>query len=359
MRKLATIRTVESINPIDGADRLEYITMKNLGWKVVVGKGELKVGDRIVYFEIDSALTLNPMFDFLKDRCYKRWTNSDGKVVDECYRIKTAKLRGVVSQGLAIPLTKFNDHERAGFADMEDGRDVSVDLGVRHYDEIVESYATIGGTARGSFPSSWVPKTDAERIQNLMSYFTDCKDVEFEVTEKADGSSMTVIYSPTMRPENPFFICSRNQEVEFNPADKWGLPLYKTNALGRLLGFYEDTGKEYAFQGELVGPAFNGNRDTYKESVWKIFNIWDIKEQRYLTPTERIQTTVMLGIPHVKILSTNWKVFNELPTLDAMLKFVEGKTDNGNEREGCVFKSMDGKIMFKCINNKYLLKEAD
>jgi hypothetical protein len=42
-----------------------------------------------------------------------------------------------------------------------------------------------------------------------------------------------------------------------------------------------------------------------------------------------------------------------------MLKFVEGKTDNGNEREGCVFKSMDGKIMFKCINNKYLLKEAD
>lgn len=358
MRKLATIRIVESINPIDGADRLEYITMKGIGWKVVVGKGELKTGDRVIYFEIDSALPCSPIFDFLKDRCYKRWTNADGKVVDECYRIKTVKLRGVVSQGLVVPLSKF-DATEAVFSSVEDGYDVTETLCVRHYDEIAESYKTDGGVSKGTFPSSWVPKTDAERIQNLMSYFTDCKDVEFEVTEKADGSSMTVIYSPTIRPENPFFVCSRNQELEYNPESKWCLYLEKIKIFDKLIQFYNETGNEYAFQGEIVGPAFNGNRDTYKESVWKIFNIWDIKEQRYLTPTERIQTTVMLGIQHVKILSTNWKVFDELPTLDAMLKFVEGKTDNGNEREGCVFKSMDGKIMFKCINNKYLLKEVD
>ena len=42
MRKLATIRTVESVNPIEGADRIEYITMKDLGWKVVVGKGDVR-----------------------------------------------------------------------------------------------------------------------------------------------------------------------------------------------------------------------------------------------------------------------------------------------------------------------------
>lgn len=359
MRKLATIRTVESVNPIEGADRIEYITMKDLGWKVVVGKGEVKVGDLIVYFEIDSALQCIPIFDFLKDRCYKRWTNVDGAVVDECYRIKTAKLRGIVSQGLVIPLSKFY----AGPASVhyDDGDDMTGVLGVRHYDEIKEKFAPVSGVAKGAFPSAWIPKTDEERVQNLMWMFSDpeCAETEYEVTEKVDGSSLTVAYSPSMRPENPFFVCSRNQELEYDQNTKWCVALARDGVLDKLIRFYNETGFEYAFQGELVGPGFNGNRDAYPEQHWKIFKVWDVKNQKYLTPETRQSVCARIGLEHVNVLKCGWKAFKSLDTLDKMLEFAKGKTALGHEREGVVFKSMDGNYSFKCINNKYLLNEAD
>ena len=88
-RKLATIQEIESINPIVGKDRIGLATMKGLGWHVIVNKEEIHVGDKVVYFEIDSILPKIPYFSFLEKRNY---------------RVKTMKLSGCVSQGLCIPL---------------------------------------------------------------------------------------------------------------------------------------------------------------------------------------------------------------------------------------------------------------
>ena len=52
MRKLASIRRIADIQPIEGADAIEVATID--GWKVVVKKDEFKVGDLAVYLEIDS-----------------------------------------------------------------------------------------------------------------------------------------------------------------------------------------------------------------------------------------------------------------------------------------------------------------
>ena len=51
-------------------------------------------------------------------------------------------------------------------------------------------------------------------------------------------------------------------------------------------------------------------------------------------------------------------VFSELPTVDAVLKFAEGVTENGHEREGLVFKEADSAYprSFKAVSNRYLLK---
>ena len=51
-RKLATIRKVNEIKPIEGADMIELAIVD--GWQCVVKKGEFKPGDLGVYFEIDS-----------------------------------------------------------------------------------------------------------------------------------------------------------------------------------------------------------------------------------------------------------------------------------------------------------------
>lgn len=42
-RKLASIEKIKSLEPIEGADRIEKATV--LGWELLVQKGEFKVGD--------------------------------------------------------------------------------------------------------------------------------------------------------------------------------------------------------------------------------------------------------------------------------------------------------------------------
>lgn len=66
-RQLATIQRIAALTPIEGADKIEVASV--LGWKVVVKKGDFKVGDLCVFAEIDSILPdTNPHFD-LKQKC--------------------------------------------------------------------------------------------------------------------------------------------------------------------------------------------------------------------------------------------------------------------------------------------------
>ena len=49
MRKLASIQTVNAVEPIPNTDAIERIRV--LGWSVVVKKGEHQPGDKLVYRE--------------------------------------------------------------------------------------------------------------------------------------------------------------------------------------------------------------------------------------------------------------------------------------------------------------------
>ena len=65
MRKLAHIEKIIDIQPIPNADKIEVATV--LGWKVVIKKDEFKVGDKIIYIEIDSRVPKDePYFSFPK-----------------------------------------------------------------------------------------------------------------------------------------------------------------------------------------------------------------------------------------------------------------------------------------------------
>lgn len=312
MRSLATIRTLDSISPIEGADKIELAHIG--GWQCVVEKGKFNPGDQGVFFEIDSALPYeDERYAFLRERCGKRWINAQGEVICQVIRIKTAKFKGQISQGLFLPVREFPE-----IAQQNGQYDVTSVLKIQHYDELKEKMdlvtgkARISGEQKGNFPS-FIPKTDEERLQNLTDYFEKMKNVEFECTEKFDGSSMTVFYAPTYRENCPF----------------------------------------------LVGPGLNANRDQYTAPEFRVFRIFNIEEQKWLFPEERYSVCEQLGLFHVKVIRKCWKVFDELLSMGDFLQFVKGKTDRGHEREGMVWKSMDGVISFKVINNEYLLKQKD
>lgn len=51
-RSMATIRNIDSIDAIEGADAIEVATVG--GWQVVVKKGEFQANTLAVFCEIDS-----------------------------------------------------------------------------------------------------------------------------------------------------------------------------------------------------------------------------------------------------------------------------------------------------------------
>lgn len=97
MRKLATIRKISEIKPIEGADKIELAVLD--GWRVIIKKDEYKVNDLVVYLEIDSWVPTE-LAPFLTPvgKEPKEYNGVKGE------RLRTKKIRGEISSGLILPI---------------------------------------------------------------------------------------------------------------------------------------------------------------------------------------------------------------------------------------------------------------
>lgn len=354
-RKFATVRKIDNITKIENADRVELCHID--GWRSVVLKDKFKIGEYVLFIEADAAIMSidDKRFEFLRKPSYKAIKSGD-TVLAECLRVRTVRLAGQISQGIVMKLDDFKAD-----IDLADSLEVSLDdvLDIKHYDELLDSLSHILGKGapieqRGSFPS-FVPKTDEERLQNLPEYFEEHKDTEFEVSVKYDGSSMSVGYSPTNFPDEPFFVCSRNFMLKTDNDNNFCRVAKKLNLREILEKYYKFDGLELCLQGELVGPKVNGNRDKHKEHNFFVFRIYDITNKRFLTPNKRFDICYLEGIPHVPTIAQG-KCFSHMTTIEDFIRQTQLKSKNGNPIEGMVYKSLDGEVSFKVINPDYLLK---
>lgn len=343
-RRLASVRKVADIQPIPGADAIDVATID--GWKVVVKKGEFQVGDLAVYFEIDSWIPKDVAPFLNKGRTYN---GVEGE------RLRTVKLRGQVSQGLLLPISQFAkldprdcnwylaDHDTDYLVD---GDDITEVLGIQKYEKPLPG--ALVGVAKGNFPS-FLRKTDQERVQNMIRDLLRWEEAgaAWEVTEKLDGSSMTCYMH-----EGVFGVCSRNYDLEetaensfWNVARRDGIP-------GKLPD-------GYALQGELIGPGVQGNKYGLERLEFFVFDVWDIKESRYLTPTDRrLFCEKLLIVNHVPVLETSFRASSNVV---ALLGMADGQSKIGKRpaREGLVFKNVATEDSFKAISNAWLLKNEE
>ena len=342
MRKLATIRKIDALRPIPDADAIECAVIG--GWTAVVKKGEFTAGDLAVYCEIDSWIphTLAPFLS--KGKEPRVFDGIQGE------RLRTMKLRGQLSQGLLLPLSTLTMVE----SELFEGLDVSFPLGIVKYEAPIP--AQLAGEVKGMFPG-WIQKTDQERIQNLkeeLDYWLR-EQHGWEVTEKLDGSSMTVYLR-----DGEFGVCSRNLELKPSETNS----LWKVAVRNNLELKLRRANRNLALQGELIGEGIQGNPYKQKGQEFFLFDIYDIDASKYLTPAERNAFVKEHDIKHVPVLAFGAELWDTLGinSIDGILKFAEGKSVMGMigcEREGLVFKSKAMQCSFKAISNKFLLKGGD
>jgi RNA ligase (TIGR02306 family) len=373
-RSLVHIEKVEEILPIKGADFIDQIRV--LGWSLVAKKGEFQVGDLCVFFEIDSLLPEKPEFEFMRAKKF---------------RVKTQKFRGVLSQGLALPL----DILPKGKYKIE--QDVADMVGVKKYEAPIFSGggSFMRGDTKGNFPS-FVPKTDEIRIQSKPRILEEFKGKECYVSTKCDGTSATY----AVFKKEPF-VCSRNFAIK-NPKDykltrinKIANSLFKKFSTHRIIGkflkkftnfsvetksvywameekycilskiseFNDLNNTNYAIQGEICGPGIQKNKLGLSEVDLFVFNIYDIDAKKYVDFEHFKYLCGVMNVKTVPIVDEHF-VFNH--SEDELLKLAKGKyEDTKQDREGIVIRpvveayseALKGRLSVKVINNDFLLKE--
>lgn len=335
-RALATIQTISALDPIPGADAIEAASV--LGWKVVVRKGEFKVGGRAVYCELDSVLPEKPEFEFLR-KCR--------------FRIKTVKLRGQISQGILFPLSGFPGDS----SKLRDGQDVTKELGVIKYEPVLP--VNLRGKA-ASFPA-FIPKTDEIRLQSVLGVLDELRGIPCYVTQKLDGSSMTAFVR-----DGEFGLCTRNlQLLETEEAAFRSTPWDYAKSIG-LAEKLRALGQDLAFQGEICGPGIQSNRMGYKEICWRIFDVWNIETWTYLGLDGLLEWTMKAGLETVPLIERG-RVFVTEGLNEFLAMADAGVYSNGSVQEGIVVRpertmhseQLKGRLSFKMISNKFLLKYGE
>lgn len=336
-RKMATIRRIDAINPIPGADAIEVATVG--GWKVVVKKGEYQVNDLAVYCEIDSFIpTTIASFLTKPGHTPKVYEGVEGE------RLRTVKLRRQLSQGLLLPLTVVSDNGHTIYR--VEGLDVSEVLGIVKYEPPVP--AQLAGLVRGNFPSQ-IPKTDQERVQNLGREIIEAAagNLHFEITEKLEGSSMTCYLI-----DGVFGVCSRNLDLKRDEANSF----WKTAIDLDIEAKMRDCGEgDWAIQGELVGNGVQGNIYKMGGLNFYVYDVYNIQAGDYLRPVYRRALIERMGLNHVPVIETKVRV----ATMEQIIAEADDKSvlNRQQDREGIVYKQVDGGMTFKAISNKYLLGE--
>jgi len=376
------------------------------GWQCITGLGDFKEGEFAVYFESDSKLPEVEPF------CNNEF------LVNKHYQVKCQKLRGVVSDGLLMPISAFGWKTQTAWVETNEQSNVVTEFvfnpktNERYFEyefltkKLNVTYNVTDDNARkastgdklqtikGRHPKffrnpvvkklmryewfrkfamflfrksakkagwpEWVVKTDEERCQNLLNWEENYAGTKhWIVTEKIDGSSSTFTFN--IRRKKGVLVCSRN--VVFDKPDK--KCYYETN-------IYTEMAEKYHIE-DVITDLMK------KNPSWKFCTIQgevfggNIQKRDYSTTEHDIRAFNLIDsengrwnsieaekclldykIKWVPILDMDFTLPN---TVDELLKYAHGKSIiDGKEREGIVLRSQDGKQSFKAVDPEFILK---
>jgi hypothetical protein len=194
--------TIKSLDPIEGKDRIVYAHFEENGYGVICSK-DFQIGEKAVYFEVDSILPELPEYESFRARCYRPSLNgfliknmkmfklySNGLIMhqNEVPLIKEQKtvadLGGIAKRGDLTELTGVKKYEPE-----DDSSPADSDKRMPAWKRMLKSFlmkhkATrwlgkklfLAKKASGDFPSYLISKSDEDNIQNFPGRFEKFKD---------------------------------------------------------------------------------------------------------------------------------------------------------------------------------------
>lgn len=354
---------IEEVQKHPNADRLDVIRVK--GWWLVSGKGNFKPGDLCVYLPIDSVLPKE-----LEDKLFP----PDTKIKLSKSRIRTIKIRGYVSQGMAVKLDILPKGKYS------EGQDVTSILGVTKYEppaQLPSAYGKgLNQTKKKFCNGNFHKYTDIENIKNYPDIFAD-KEIVY-VSEKLHGTSFRCGWFPTeantlwkkikkylgLLPKYEFCYGSRNVQLQDQGYNK-KTGFYPVNVYAKIVNQYnlkETLEQGQALYGEIVG---DGIQDGYlygcNPGEHKLF-AYDIKENgEYVDYLRFITVCGKKGIPVVPDLYVGPYDYDLLKGLTVGPSVV---TPTQKIREGIVIKGICesshprlGRKILKFISDDYLQED--
>lgn len=375
-----------TIEPHPNADKLELAAVGD--YRAVVGKGLYHTGDLGVYIQEGSLVP--------KWLCEKYEWKLAGP---DANRVKAIKLRGIVSQGIVVPVITA----RQGFATekwfsippsvqydaegsqmlVEEGQDVAVELGVIKYEPPIPVHMAGEVESAHGYTLSY----DIENIKKFPDIFVEGENVV--MTEKLHGTWTCLGYNPNYGN----IVTSKGMSgqglvFKFNEANQNNLYMrsLKSTVYSYEVGFDEDNGEDilekksvidrmyelvsgmsaFYILGETFGKGVQDLAYGTAEPQFRVFDIYlgEPGQGHYLYFDELVRTCEALDVEMVPL------IYHGPYSKAKLLEMTNGtETFSGkgtNIREGVVIKPMVerrneliGRLQLKSVSDAYLLRKGE
>lgn len=316
--KLATVEIIKEVKEHPYAQKLDIV--KVLNYECVVGRDQFKEGDYCVLIQPDSVLPES------------EWAEPFRKFSKK--RVKAAKVRGIWSFGIVLPLDVLGERAHNGYV----GEDFTEYLGITKYEEPTQEKHSIGG-----LPYS-MPKTDEERWQNLevIPY-----GEQIEITHKVDGQSATYFYK-----DGDFGVCGRSLRFDPNADNPYTRHVARYNIREKLERFCVDNKVNLALRGESYGRGIQTKPHNFFSKIdpgLSFYSVYLIDEMRYARlgdPLYFYDLCRKLDLPAVTVVERGVLTEEMISKYDSEYEELFGQPF-----EGVVVNGRD--FSFKIINKHY------
>ncbi len=405
LRNLVKVRHIDALDTCPGSPNMQVAHID--GWVVIARSGVYRVGQMVVFVEIDSFIPDE------KSGAFQGMDTTDTSLkkimfmLTPGYLVRTINLNKQLSQGLVFPIEKVPlVHEVMQALETHLGSREDMEcvvqtfrfanfLGVQKWEPQLPEIQPKGGRSPepeflGPLPP-FLSETSASRVQNCPNLFTKSKywRNEYQETIKMDGTSMTVYYvrkdsvnyrscntlpkhdgrqhagsslsgsshgrghSHMELEQGRFGVCSHRKEI--NEAAPGGSTYWKVALRYGLPDKLAKLGKNVAIQGELCGSSIGGNHEGLAkgEHDFFVFDIIDMDRRAHCDPRKTVDCARELGLPHVPI--RGYFKIRQIASNHEDLYRRARETD----REGLVYKCVQDGRRFKVANDEWLLRHGN